>query len=278
MVRKPRLALIGAGHMGLALAKGWVQHGLINKQGWLTIIDPAPSEAAKDLAAQLKITIAPELTKAQASLLDTVVIAVKPKSLSPVGEALAQILPNNALIISVAAGVTLNRMQALFGARPLIRSMPNMPAAIGRGATVFVAAPDTSDTARAQATKLLGATGMVEEVFEERALDAVTAVSGSGPAYVFLLAEALTVAGIAEGLEPELAQKLACETVAGAGELMRQRQCDPATLRAEVTSPGGTTAAAMDVLMGSGGFAEMMRRAVSSATRRSSKLGSESSY
>jgi len=276
MVRKPRLALIGAGHMGLALAKSWIKQGLIAKQGWLVIVDPNPSEDAQELAKQLKIAILPALESEQASLLETLVLAVKPKLIPEVGQILASILPETTLIISVAAGVTLNRLGEVFGPRPLVRAMPNMPAAIGRGATVFVSGPGADKDARAQAQALLSASGMAEEVREEKTLDAVTAVSGSGPAYVFLLAEALAVAGVAEGLDPELARKLACETVAGAGELLRQRGCDPSVLRAEVTSPGGTTAAAMDVLMGSGGFAEMMRRAVNSAARRSSQLGSQS--
>jgi pyrroline-5-carboxylate reductase len=276
MVRKPRLALIGAGHMGLALATSWINKGLITKQGWLLIIDPNPSEAAIKLADQHKITILPALEQEQAGLLETVVMAVKPQMIEPVGNELAAFLPHSTMIISVAAGITLNRLQRIFAARPIIRAMPNMPASIGRGATVFIANTEVSDAARQQARTLLAATGMAEEVKEERALDAVTAVSGSGPAYVFLLAEAMAVAGVAEGLDPELARKLACETIAGAGELLRQRDCAPSVLRAEVTSAGGTTAAAMDVLMGAGGFAEMMRRAINSAARRSSQLGAQS--
>ncbi len=276
MIRKPRLALIGAGNMGLALASGWAEHGLIDQQGWLVIVDPAPSEAAQDFAVQNKITIVSELDKDQASLLETVVLAVKPQIMAGVAEELTQIIPQTTLIISVAAGLTLNRLRNYYGDRPLVRAMPNTPAAIGRGATAFVAPSSVDEEACTRANTLLGATGMVERVFEERAIDTVTAVSGSGPAYVFLLAEAMAAAGVAEGLDPELARKLACETVAGAGELLRQRGCDPAQLRAEVTSPGGTTAAAMDVLMGSGGFAEMMRRAVNSAARRSNQLGAQS--
>ncbi len=275
MVRKPRLALIGAGHMGLAMAKSWIKQGLVEKQGWLAIIDPNPSEAALALAKSLNIIITPILEKDQAKLLETLVLAVKPKLVGEVGNSIADRLPTNTLIISVAAGVTLNQLNGIFDPRPVIRAMPNMPASIGRGATVFVAGKHADAHDKKRAYDLLSASGIAEEVSEERALDAVTAVSGSGPAYVFLLAEAMAVAGMAEGLDPALARKLACETVAGAGELLRQRDCDPAILRAEVTSPGGTTAAAMDVLMGSGGFAEMMRRAVNSAARRSAQLGSQ---
>ncbi len=276
MARKPRLALIGAGNMGMALVAGWLDQGLIDQQGWLVIVDPVPSKTAQDIAQRFKIMIVPSLDKDQSSLLETVVLAVKPKIMAEVAATLTRILPQGTMIVSVAAGLTLNRLQDYYGARPLVRAMPNTPAAIGRGATVFVAAPSVDEQACARATALLGATGIVEQVYEEKAIDAVTAVSGSGPAYVFLLAEVMAAAGVAEGLEPALAQKLACETVAGAGELLRQRGCDPAQLRAEVSSPGGTTAAAMDVLMGSGGFAEIMRRAVSSAARRSSQLGVQS--
>lgn len=276
MVRKPRLALIGAGNMGMALASSWETQKLIAKQGWLVIVDPAPSESARAFAARLKITIVPKLDADLAALIETVVLAVKPKLMTEVAAALSPVLPKKALIISVAAGLTLTRLSQYYGDRPIIRAMPNTPAAIGRGATAFVAGQLADDQACEQARILLAATGMAERVYEEKMIDAVTAVSGSGPAYVFLLAEALAVAGEAEGLDPELARKLACETVSGAGELLRQRGCDPAQLRREVTSVGGTTAAALDVLMGSGGFAEMMRRAVNSAARRSTQLGAQS--
>ena len=276
MVRKPRLALIGAGNMGTALISSWADHGLIAKAGWLVIVDPAPSPAALALAKRLKITITAALDKDQASLLETVVLAVKPNMMAAVAAQLSPVLSAGTLLISIAAGVTLSRLGALYGDRPLVRAMPNTPAAIGRGATVFVSGINTPKQACARARTLLGATGMAEQVSEEKALDAVTAVSGSGPAYVFLLAEAMMAAAMAEGLEPELAQKLVCETVAGSGELLRRRGCDPAQLRAEVTSPGGTTAAALDVLMGESNFAEMIRRAVNQAARRSARLGVQS--
>ncbi len=276
MVRKPRLGLIGAGNMGTALASSWAEHGLIAQSGWLVIADPSPSPAAQALVKRLNIPITPALDKDQASLLETVVLAVKPQMMATVAAQLNPVLPANTLLISIAAGVTLSRLAELFGVRPLVRAMPNTPAAIGRGATAFVASANTPREACKRARTLLGATGMAEQVAEEKALDAITAVSGSGPAYVFLLAEAMMAAAMAEGLAPELAQKLVCETVAGSGELLRQRGCDPAQLRAEVTSPGGTTAAALDVLMGEGNFAELMRRAVNNATRRSAQLGAQS--
>ncbi len=149
--------------------------------------------------------------------------------------------------------------------------MPNTPAAIGRGITVAVPR-HASDAQRALADRLLAATGTVEWTEDEALMDAVTAVSGSGPAYVFLLAEALSEAGIAAGLPRDLAAKLARETVSGAGELLHRASLDPAALRENVTSPGGTTAAALTVLMGRDGLASLMEKAVAAATARSREL------
>ena len=154
----------------------------------------------------------------------------------------------------------------------VVRAMPNTPAAIGRGITVAVGAKNVSATQRAVADALLSATGSVEWVHNESLMDAVTAVSGSGPAYVFLLAEELARAGIDAGLPDALAMRLARETVAGSGELLFRSDLDAATLRKSVTSPGGTTAAALDVLMGPNGLRELMTRAVAAATRRSKEL------
>src|ERR1700761_4529147 len=154
----------------------------------------------------------------------------------------------------------------------VVRAMPNTPAAIGRGITVAVAAQDVSAAQRDIADGLLRATGSVEWVSDENLMDAVTAVSGSGPAYVFLLAEELARAGVAAGLPEALATKLACETVSGAGELLHRSELPAATLRQNVTSPAGTTAAALEVLMGKDGLQSLMTRAVAAATARSREL------
>ena len=154
----------------------------------------------------------------------------------------------------------------------VVRAMPNTPAAIGRGITVAVAAKPVNAEQRAIADALLRATGAVEWIDDEALMDAVTAVSGSGPAYVFLLAEELARAGVAAGLPADLAAKLARDTVAGSGELLHRSDLDAATLRQNVTSPGGTTAAALDVLMGEDGMEELMTRAVAAATKRSKEL------
>jgi pyrroline-5-carboxylate reductase len=156
--------------------------------------------------------------------------------------------------------------------RAIVRAMPNTPAAIGRGISVAVATSNVSARQRKQASDLLAAIGKVEWVSDEALMDAVTALSGSGPAYVFLLAEAMASAGIAAGLPPALSTRLARETVAGSGELLHRSPLDAATLRENVTSPGGTTAAALDVLMGPNGLQELMTRALAAATRRSRDL------
>ncbi len=273
MVCKPRQALVGAGHMGSALLAGWLNNDLAVRGGALIIADPAPTQKTKDLATALQASLVPALEREKCSLLETVVLALKPDLIGRAAPQIRDALPARATVVSVAAGVPLARLAALYGDRPLVRAMPNTPAAIGRGATVYATNGALDKATEENVHALLAATGFAEKTADERHLDAVTAVSGSGPAYVFLLAETMMAAGIAEGLTPELARKLACETVAGAGELLRQGGNDPAALRHAVTSPGGTTAAALDVLMGAGGFAEMMRRAVNAAARRSSQLG-----
>ena len=185
---------------------------------------------------------------------------------------LASLLSASTVVVSIMAGRTLHFLAATLD-RPcaLIRAMPNTPAAIGRGITVAV--PRDADAAqRALADRLLAAAGAVEWIDDEALMDAVTAVSGSGPAYVFLLAETLAEAGVAAGLPVPLAAKLARETVAGAGELLHRSPLAAAVLRENVTSPGGTTAAALAVLMGANGLAALLTRAVAAATARSREL------
>ncbi len=201
-----------------------------------------------------------------------IVLAVKPQVAPQAIPPLAPLVSPATLVVSIMAGRTLKFLaDALPKPCAIVRAMPNTPAAIGRGITVAVPL-HTNDAQRSLADRLLSATGAVEWTDDEALMDAVTAVSGSGPAYVFLLAEALTQAGIAAGLPPELAAKLARETVAGSGELLHRSALDAAVLRENVTSPGGTTAAALAVLMGQGGLAELMERAVAAATARSREL------
>jgi pyrroline-5-carboxylate reductase len=199
------------------------------------------------------------------------VVALKPQMFREAGPALRPFVGSATLVVSIMAGITISALEEVCGGM-VVRSMPNTPAAIGRGITVAVAAKKVSAAQRATAGALLRATGSVEWVDDESLMDAVTAVSGSGPAYVFLLAEELARAGVEAGLPLELATKLARETVAGSGELLHRSELAPATLRQNVTSPGGTTAAALDVLMGPNGLQPLLTRAVAAATQRSKDL------
>jgi pyrroline-5-carboxylate reductase len=201
-----------------------------------------------------------------------VVVAVKPQVAPEVMPALAPFVGAATVVVSIMAGRTLKFLADVLPGAALVRAMPNTPAAIGRGITVAVGNARVSDAQRALVDALLSAVGAVEWVADEALMDAVTALSGSGPAYVFLLAETMAQAGAAVGLPPALAATLARATVAGAGELLHRSPLDAATLRQNVTSPGGTTAAALDVLMAKEGLAPLMRRAIAAATARSREL------
>ena len=198
-------------------------------------------------------------------------VAVKPQIVPRGRPTFKPFTGPSTLVVSIMAGTTIAVLEAVCGGS-VVRAMPNTPAAIGRGITVAVAAKNVSAAQRATADALLRATGSVEWVDKESLMDAVTAVSGSGPAYVFLLAEELARAGVAAGLPAELAAKLARETVAGSGELLHRSELASATLRQNVTSPGGTTAAALEVLMGPDGMQPLMIRAMAAATKRSKEL------
>lgn len=261
-----QILLVGAGKMGGALLDGWLSLGLDPRN--LAVIEPQPSADIAERAIEgLRLNPDPATVQAAA-----IVIAVKPQIAAEAVPALAA-LAGRAVVISIMAGRTLGFLERLLGAEAAaVRAMPNIPAAIGRGMTVAVANAKVSAAQRDLADRLLAATGSVEWVQDEGLLDAVTAVSGSGPAYVFLLAESLARAGVKVGLPADLAEKLARETVAGAGELLHRSPLDPGILRERVTSPGGTTAAALEVLMGEDGLDGLLQRAVAAATRRSREL------
>jgi pyrroline-5-carboxylate reductase len=261
------LVLVGAGKMGSALLDGWLRSGLDPAK--VAVIEPNPAPQIAALADR-GVRLNPEATTL--TRVSAVVIAVKPQIADQVMAATAPMIGASTLVVSIMAGRTLRFLSgALKNASALVRAMPNTPAAIGRGITVAVPLR-ASDAQRDLAHRLLAATGTVAWVEDETLMDAVTAVSGSGPAYVFLLADALAQAGAAAGLPQPLAEKLARETVAGAGELLYRSALDAATLRENVTSPGGTTAAALEVLMGKDGLATLMKKAVAAATERSRKL------
>ncbi len=273
MSKDLKIALVGGGHMGGALAAGWLR---TKRSGVsadnLTIIDPAPGDVIQDLGESQGITCLPELTPDVAADLDLLLLAVKPQSLEQVAASIVPMLPEKTALISIMAGATLNRLALAFGDRAIIRVMPNTPASVGAGVSVCVA-NEAGEAFKAVVTKLFKPAGSVEWLKDERLIGAVTAVSGSGPAYVFLLAEALAGAGTAEGLPRELAEKLARETIIGAGALLAASDKSPQELRRAVTSPGGTTQAALDALMGSGvGLPELVRNAVTAAERRSRQM------
>jgi len=260
------VVLAGAGKMGGALLTGWLAQGLDPAR--VVVIDPHASDEIRALTAKgVRLNPAPDGIGNVAAL----VVAVKPQMFQEAAAALRKWVQPSTLVVSIMAGTTIAALSSACGGS-VVRAMPNTPAAIGRGITVAVADGNVGAQQRAMAQALLAATGSVEWVDDEALMDAVTAVSGSGPAYVFLLAEELARAGVAAGLPADLAAKLARETVSGSGELLRRSDLDAATLRQNVTSPGGTTAAALNVLMQPDAMQALMTRAVAAATARSKEL------
>ena len=260
------ILLAGAGKMGGAMLTGWLAGGLNPRR--IAVIDPNISPEITALAAK-GVVLNPDVKTA--GQVETMIVAVKPQMFRQAGPKLKSFVSDTTSVVSIMAGTTIASLQEVCGGA-VVRAMPNTPAAIGRGITVAVPAKDVSDKQRAVADALLRATGSVEWVENEALMDAVTAVSGSGPAYVFLLAEELARAGVEAGLPEALATKLARETVAGSGELLHQSELPSGTLRQNVTSPGGTTAAALGVLMAEPGLRDLMMRAIAAATQRSQEL------
>jgi pyrroline-5-carboxylate reductase len=260
------LALVGAGKMGLALLGGWLGAGIAPRA--IAVHEPHPSDALNSLAAEKGFALNPAPGAAQ-----TVVLAIKPQMLEAAAPALAPLFSGDSLLISILAGKTVANLAARLPARAIVRAMPNTPAAFRRGITGAFASAETTAAQRDTAQGLLAGVGGVEWVGEEKLIDAVTAISGSGPAYVFHLVEALAQAGAALGLPPALALRLARATVEGSGELLhRSPEISAETLRKNVTSPGGTTQAALDVLMGPDGLAALMARATAAAEKRAGEL------
>jgi len=263
------IVLVGGGKMGSALLAGWLK-GAVKPED-VIVVEPEPGSAAR--LAALGATVIDSAAKLPPSLdVGVLVLAVKPQIMDSVLPHYRAIAASGALVLSIAAGRTIASFERRLGPCALVRAMPNTPAAIGRGITVACANGAVSGAMRSKATKLLGAVGAVDWIEDEALMDAVTAVSGSGPAYVFLMIETLAAAGVEAGLSSALATRLALFTVAGAGALALESGQNPAELRRNVTSPGGTTQAALDVLMAGDGLAPLMTRAVAAATRRSREL------
>lgn len=256
--------------MGTALLRGWLKAGLIDRAA---IIDPAPLPA--EFAGNDKLTAFTDLDDDAQSAFDTdmIVLAVKPQIMDAVCERLKGGLTPQTPILSIAAGRTLNGFSQIFGeTQPIIRAMPNTPAAIGQGVTALIANKQVSTQQKEQATALMSAAGLTLWLEDESLMDAVTALSGSGPAYIFLLIEILARAGEQSGLPADQAMSLARQTVIGAAALAATDKDIPAaTLRQNVTSPGGTTQAALNILM-NGELQELFDRALDAAATRSREL------
>lgn len=262
------LVLLGCGKMGSALLEGWLTGGLPAEA--ITVLEPNPSPTLSANAAD-GVRLNAELPEDPA----VAVLAVKPQSMGAALPRLQALGNGSTVFLSIAAGTPIRAFEAALGANtPIVRAMPNTPAAVGRGITALVGNAHADARALDLAETLMRAVGQTVHLADEGQMDAVTAVSGSGPAYVFLLIEALAAAGEAEGLPGDLALALARATVAGAGALAESSPSEPSQLRVDVTSPGGTTAAALAVLMDeSEGIPALMRRAVAAAAARSRELG-----
>lgn len=262
-----RILLVGAGKMGSSLLGGWLRLGLSPTN--IAVIEPQPTSEIEALVER-----GLQLNPARNAVGDitAVVVAVKPQVAPAALPAVTEFLGTATVVVSIMAGRTLRFLEDALPGAAIVRAMPNTPAAVGRGITVAVANARVSPKQRELVHALLSAVGALEWIDDEMLMDAVTALSGSGPAYVFLLAETMARAGEAAGLPRALAATLARATIAGSGELLQGSQLDATTLRQNVTSPGGTTAAALDVLMGKDGLAPLMRRAIAAATARSREL------
>jgi len=265
------LVLVGAGKMGGAMLEGWLRSGADSDK--LVTLDPSPSSEVKKVIEKHGVRWNPPISSIGNA--QVILIAVKPQIMEEVLPSIIPLARSKPLIISVAAGKTIASFERHFGnTAAIIRTIPNTPAAVGRGITALAVNANVSPAQLQLARTLLSAIGEVVTVPDEGMIDAATAVSGSGPAYVFYLTECLAAAGAKAGLPADLAMQLARTTVAGAGELMRMSSEPPAALRQNVTSPKGTTHAALQVLMGENGMQPLFDRAIAEATRRSRELAS----
>lgn len=264
------LVLVGCGKMGGAMLEGWLDQGVPKET--IRIVEHSP-EHAQSLRDTYDILVVDRIEDIEADFeASIVVLAVKPQGMDAAAEASKRFLPN-ATFLSIAAGKTIAYFESFLGNEAsIVRVMPNTPAAVRRGISVACANANVSADVKEKCSQLLGAIGEVAWLEEEELMDAVTAVSGSGPAYVFFMTECLTKAGMKVGLSEELATQLARATVAGAGELMRQSGTAAEQLRINVTSPGGTTQAALEVLMAEDGISPVFDKAIHAATQRGKEL------
>jgi pyrroline-5-carboxylate reductase len=262
------ILLVGCGNMGRALVKGWLADGrAINR---IHVIDPSPeaAQAARDLG--VRSIESPAVANTPVNI---VILAVKPQQLETVLPIYRDLADSGTLVLSIAAGKPIEFYeQVLSGTPAIVRGMPNAPAAIGEGMTVLSANAEVTAEQRTLCESLMAAVGDVAWLEDEALMDVVTAVSGSGPAYIFLLIECLIDAALALGLDRDLAQQLAEKTVSGSGAYALMSDVDATELRRRVTSPGGTTEAALGVLMDQDALAELIRKAVRAASERGREL------
>jgi pyrroline-5-carboxylate reductase len=263
-----RVLLVGCGKMGSAMLHGWLGAGLAPANAF--VVEPGPTAGVPRgvtwvfKAEELPADLHP----------DVVVLAVKPQMMDAAAPAFRPLVGKGALVLSVAAGKTIGAYESYFGAAtPVVRAMPNTPAAVGRGASVLIANGHVSQAQRQLAEQMLAAVGTVDWITDEALMHVVTAMSGGGPAYVFLLIETLAASGAKLGLPADLAMRLARTTVSGSGELARLAPEPAAQLRQNVTSPNGTTQEALAVLMAEGGMQDLFDKAIAAAARRSVELG-----
>lgn len=266
-----KLLLAGCGKMGGAMLEGWLERGVQPED--VTIVEPN-AEISVHLSKTHGVTVVSDVADiGDDAAPNVILLAVKPQAMDGVVPGYARFAGPDTVYLSVAAGKTIGYFENHLGTNAaIIRAMPNTPAAVRRGITVACTNEHVSDSQRQSCDELLQAIGSVEWVDDEGLIDAVTALSGGGPAYVFLLVECMAQAGIDAGLPKELAMRLARETVAGAGELLHQSTEEASTLRVNVTSPGGTTAEALRVLMADDGWQPLVTKAIAAATNRSREL------
>lgn len=263
------IVLVGAGNMGGALLGGWLNDGIAVKS--VTVIDPSPADHMKEMLSNAGVQH--EASAPTDLFPDILILAVKPQIVDKVIPAVGHLVGDHTAVVSVAAGKTIAQLENRIGKEcAVVRAMPNTPALVRRGITVACPNDLVTDVQKSRVERLLLAAGSVEWVMDEPLIDAVTGVSGSGPAYVFYLAECMAMAGMRAGLPEALARKLASETVSGAGELLARSDKAPQILRENVTSPNGTTAAALEILMGENGMRKLLEDAVLAATKRSREL------
>ena len=265
------LLLVGCGKMGSALLEGWLAHGLEAREAFVVEPDAAARERLRESYGIVAVAEAKALPVELAP--KAIIFAIKPQAMGAVLPAYERLARRGPVVLSIAAGTVISRFEAAFGeATPVVRAMPNTPAAIGKGVTVLVANPHATVAHKALCEALMAAVGRVHWIEDEEHMHAITAMSGGGPAYVFLLIEALARAGIRSGLPDALAWPLARATVAGSGALAAESDERTEVLRQNVTSPGGTTQAALEVLMAENGIQPLFDRAIAAGTARSREL------